>query len=210
VEVRTGVADLGTGTRTALAMLVAEELGLEARQVTVRIADTDLPYAPGSGGSKTVVSLSPAVRNAAAQARGKLFEAVAPRLRCAPADLRCAGGRVLVRGQAGPGIPLASACAALGGDFVSQLSVRTADYGGPVRGAYGGVQFAEVSVDTQTGIVKVERVVAVHDCGRPINPLAIQSQINGGVLHGLSWALYEDRVLDPRNGQVLNPTLDSY
>jgi xanthine dehydrogenase YagR molybdenum-binding subunit len=210
VELRTGVADLGTGTRTALAMLVAEELGLEPRQVTVRIADTDLPYAPASGGSKTQVSLSPAVRTAAARARGKLFEVLAPRLKCEPKDLRCQGGRVLVKGREGQGVTLAAACASLPGDFVSQLSVRAPDYGGPIRGAYGGVQFVQVSVDTQTGVVKVERVVAVHDCGRPINPLAIQSQINGGVIHGLSWALYEDRVLDARNGQTLNPTLDSY
>jgi xanthine dehydrogenase YagR molybdenum-binding subunit len=210
VELRTGVADLGTGSRTALAMLVAEELGLGPSQVTVRLADTDLPYAPGSGGSKTEVSLSPAVRTAAALARRKLFEAVAPRLKAQPDELACAGGRVFARGREAQGLPLAKACASLPGDFVSQLSVRAADYGGPPKGGYGGVQFAAVSVDTQTGIVQVERVVAVHDCGRPLNPLAIQSQINGGVLHGLSWALYEDRVLDPRNGQTLNPTLDSY
>jgi xanthine dehydrogenase YagR molybdenum-binding subunit len=210
VELRTGVADLGTGSRTALAMLVAEELGLEANQVTVRLADTDLPYAPGSGGSKTQVSLSPAVRTAAAGAKRKLFEAVAARLGAPAQDLVCAGGKVFAKSRPDQGLTLARACASLPGEFVSQLSVRAADYGGPPRGGYGGVQFASVSVDTQTGIVKVERVVAVHDCGRPINPLAIQSQINGGVLHGLSWALYEDRVLDARNGQTLNPTLDSY
>jgi xanthine dehydrogenase YagR molybdenum-binding subunit len=67
--------------------------------------------------------------------------------------------------------------------------------------SYGGVQFAEVAVDTETGVIKVERVVAVHDCGRPINPLAIESQINGGVLQGISYALYEDRVLDSRHGR---------
>jgi xanthine dehydrogenase YagR molybdenum-binding subunit len=182
VELRSGVADLGTGTRTVLAMIVAEELGIAPRDVTVKLGDSDLPYAPGSGGSRTELSISPAVRNAAAAAKLKLP----------------------------PGEGFKKRCAAVTGDFISQLSVRSADYGPAYKGAYGGVQFASVAVDTETGIVKVERVVAVHDCGRPLNPLLLQSQVNGGVLHGLSWALYEDRVLDPRNGQLLNGTLDSY
>jgi xanthine dehydrogenase YagR molybdenum-binding subunit len=74
----------------------------------------------------------------------------------------------------------------------------------------GGVQFAEVSVDTETGVIKVERVVAVHDCGRPINPMGVQSQINGGVIQGLSYALYENRILDRNTGIMVNPNLEEY
>jgi xanthine dehydrogenase YagR molybdenum-binding subunit len=77
-------------------------------------------------------------------------------------------------------------------------------------GIYGGVQFAEVVVDTETGVIKVERVVAVHDCGRPLNPLALESQINGGVLQGISYALYEDRVLDRKTGRMVNANLEQY
>ena len=77
-------------------------------------------------------------------------------------------------------------------------------------GGYGGVQFAEVAVDTETGVMKVERVVAVHDCGRPINPLAVESQINGGIIQGLSYALYENRVLDRRSGWMVNANLEQY
>jgi xanthine dehydrogenase YagR molybdenum-binding subunit len=182
VELRSGVADLGTGTRTVLAMIVAEELGIAPADVTVKLGDSDYPYANGSGGSRTELSTSPAVRNAAALAKKKLP----------------------------PGDTFKKQCAAMGQDFISQLSLRGQDYGPAYKGAYGGVQFAAIAVDTETGIIKVERIVAAHDCGRPLNPLLLQSQVNGGVLHGLSWALYEDRVLDPRNGQVLNPTLDSY
>jgi xanthine dehydrogenase YagR molybdenum-binding subunit len=72
------------------------------------------------------------------------------------------------------------------------------------------VQFVEVAVDTETGIVKVERVVAVHDCGRPLNPLALESQINGGVLQGISYALYENRILDRNTGLMVNPNLEQY
>jgi xanthine dehydrogenase YagR molybdenum-binding subunit len=67
-----------------------------------------------------------------------------------------------------------------------------------------------VVVDTETGIVKVERVLAVHDCGRPMNPLQIESQVNGGILQGISYALYEDRILDRNTGIMVNPNLEQY
>src|SRR5262245_52802392 len=74
----------------------------------------------------------------------------------------------------------------------------------------GGVQFAEVTVDTETGVVKVERIVAVHDCGRPINPKLVESQIYGGVIQGVSYALCEERHLDRASGQQLNANVDQY
>ena len=74
----------------------------------------------------------------------------------------------------------------------------------------GGVQFAEVAVDTETGIVRVERVVAVQDCGRPMNPRQIESQVHGGVLMGLSYALFEERILDQHTGRMVNPNLEHY
>lgn len=74
----------------------------------------------------------------------------------------------------------------------------------------GGAQFVEVEVDTETGVVRVLRVVAVHDCGRPINPLAIESQVNGGVLQGISYALFEERVLDRGSGVMLNANFEQY
>ena len=74
----------------------------------------------------------------------------------------------------------------------------------------GGVQFAEVAVDTETGIVRVERVVAVQDCGRPMNPRQIESQVHGGILQGISYALFEDRILDRHTGHMLNANLEQY
>jgi xanthine dehydrogenase YagR molybdenum-binding subunit len=91
---------------------------------------------------------------------------------------------------------------------------RRDEYMGPekkqVAGATGGVQFAQVAVDTETGKVRVEKVVAVHDCGRPINPLALESQINGGVIQGVSYALLEQRVLNQHTGRMVNPNLEQY
>ena len=213
VEIRSSVQDIGTGTRTVLAQVVAEELGLRPGDVRVRIGDSSLPEGPASGGSNVTGSLSPVARNAAQGAGRQLLARVAKRLRVAPDALAFQGGAVVVRGPRGRRLPFHEAAAALGRDGVTVRAQRTENYGYEGkgwRGAMGGVQFAEVAVDTETGVVRVERVVAVHDCGRPINPLAVESQVNGGILHGLSWALFEDRTLDHRTGRMVNPNLEAY
>jgi xanthine dehydrogenase YagR molybdenum-binding subunit len=113
----------------------------------------------------------------------------------------------------------AEAAALLRTDRVSAVASRSDDYGGFRRRMgdaalaqqdLGGVQFAEASVDTETGIVRVERVVAVQDCGRPINPLLTESQVQGGVIMGLSYALFEERILDQHTGRMVNPNLEQY
>jgi xanthine dehydrogenase YagR molybdenum-binding subunit len=211
VEVRSGVQDIGTGTRTALAQVVAEELGLRAEQVTVRIGDTTFPDGPASGGSNVTGSLTPAARTAAHRAGEELRARLARKLGVAPESLSFRGGKVVRRG--GGGIPFAEAAALAGRRGIVARAGRTEDYGYPGkgwRGAMGGVQFAEVAVDVETGLVRVERIVAVHDCGRPVNPLAVRSQIEGGIQHGLSWALLEDRVLDRATGRMVNPNFDQY
>jgi len=219
VEVLSAVQDLGTGIRTALAMVVAEELGLRVTDVTVRIGDTRYPQGPSSGGSKTTGSLTPAARNAAYAVKRKLLEQVAPALDARPEHLVMAGGSINVRGDASRSLTFKAAAARLRTEEVAARSGRSDDYGGFLEGkgrnragmgGYGGVQFSAVAVDTETGVIKVERVVAVHDCGRPINPLALESQINGGVLQGLSYALYEDRILDRHTGRMVNPNLEQY
>jgi len=78
------------------------------------------------------------------------------------------------------------------------------------REELGGVQFAEVAVDTETGVVRVERFTAVHDCGRPMNPRQIESQIHGGILMGISFALFENRILDYNTGRMVNANLEHY
>lgn len=74
----------------------------------------------------------------------------------------------------------------------------------------GGVQFAEVVIDTETGVVRVDRIVAVHDCGRPMNPRQIESQIHGGIIMGISYALFEERILDRNTGHMVNADLEQY
>ena len=98
----------------------------------------------------------------------------------------------------------------------SKTMSRSDDYGGFQQpwglafGDLGSVQFAEVSVNTETGFVKVDRIVAAHSCGRPINMGQLESQINGGVIQGISYALYENRVMDKSTGHMMNANVDQY
>lgn len=219
VELYSAVQDIGTGIRTALAQVVAEELGLRAEDVTVRIGDTTYPTGTASGGSKTTGSITPAARNAAYGAKRQLFDQVATALGSPATSLVVKDGKVFPKGDPSRAIAFRAACAKLRTEQIAARASRSDEYGGSEKemgrsrmgiGGYGGVQVAEVSVDTETGLVKVKRVLAVHDCGRPLNPLGITSQIQGGIIQGISYALYEDRVLDRRTGRMLNVNLDQY
>jgi xanthine dehydrogenase YagR molybdenum-binding subunit len=208
------VQDIGTGTKTVLAQVVAEELGLRPEEVRVRIGDTRFPDGPQSGGSNVTGSITPVARNAAHDAGRQLLARAARRLPAAPGELAFAGGAVVVKAAPSRRIPFREAAGALPRDGVAVKAVRTENYGfkgpGRARGWIGGVQFAEVAVDVETGTVRVERVVAVQDCGRPVNPLGVESQINGGIQHGLSWALFEERLLDQATARMVNPNLEQY
>jgi xanthine dehydrogenase YagR molybdenum-binding subunit len=219
VEVLSGVQDIGTGIGTVLAQVVAEVLGLRVDQITVRIGDTEFPAGPPSYGSRTTASITPAARTAASQVLQSLFHEAALALNAAPEDLVARDGRVVVRIDPSRSLDFAEAAARLRTDRISAVASRSDDYGSFRRRMgdaaiaqqdLGGVQFAAVAVDTETGIVRVERVVAAQDCGRPMNPLLIESQVQGGVLMGMSYALFEERILDQHTGHMVNPNLEQY
>ncbi|MEI6393229.1 MAG: xanthine dehydrogenase family protein molybdopterin-binding subunit [Verrucomicrobiota bacterium] len=187
IEFRLGVQDIGTGTKTVIAVVAAELLGLKPEQITVKVGDTHFPPGPGSGGSTTCASISPTVydvctkalqqmqiQSGLADVRGKNWFAACKKLGVTP---------LVVHGQWQPGLSSDHAC---------------------------GVQFAEVAVDTEIGLVTVTKVVAVHDCGLIIDKLTLESQINGGVIMGMGYALYEERVMDDLCGVVLNPNFETY
>ncbi len=207
VEIQCGTQDIGTGTRTIIAMTAAEELGLRPEQVRVKLGDTSLPFSHGSGGSMTAPSVTPAVRAAAAAAKDRVFEACAKALKAAHADLTARGGNVVAKG--GASLSWAEACAKIAGANVSEQATRQQPYKGFKDGT-AGCQFAEVEVDLETGHVRVLRVVAVHDCGRVVNAMLAESQICGGIVQGLSYALLEQRVLDRASGRMLNANLSDY
>jgi xanthine dehydrogenase YagR molybdenum-binding subunit len=219
VEVLSSVQDIGTGICTVLAQVVAEELGLRVEQIRVRIGDTEFPAGPPSYGSRATASITPPARTAAWRVCQALFLEVAPVLHASADQLVARDGKIVVRDDPNRAIPFKQAAALLRTDRISAVASRRDDYDGFRRHLtdaaiatqdLGGVQFAAVAVDTETGIIRVERVVAVQDCGRPINPKQIESQVHGGVLMGVSYALFEERILDQHTGRMVNPNLEQY
>jgi CO/xanthine dehydrogenase Mo-binding subunit len=209
VELLSAVQDIGGGIRTALAQVVAEELGLRPEDIHIRIGDTHFPPGPPSGGSMTTSSITPAARNAAHQAKQQLLQQIAPALGGEPGQIVFRDSKVFAENAPSKSLSFKQAAARMKTDEIAARAKRVPDYA-KAHVTLGGVQFAEVAVDTETGVVKVERVTAVHDCGRPINPLALQSQINGGIIQGISFSLYENRILDRNTGIPVNPDLEFY
>jgi xanthine dehydrogenase YagR molybdenum-binding subunit len=205
VEALNGAQDIGTGTRTLLAIVVAEELGLTPKQVKVSLGDTQWPVGPGSGGSRTAPSIAPAARRAAWLAKQKLTAVVAPKLGVTADEVRFENGLVAGRGKS---LPFAEACKLLKAPL-RERGARAENYGSYMRQVHG-CQFASVEVDTETGHIKVLKVVTVQDAGRVIDKLLFESQLIGGVIQGLSFALLEERILDRNHGPQLNADLMMY
>ena len=208
VEALSAVQDIGGGIKTVMAQIVAEELGLQPKDITVRAGDTNSPPGPPSGGSQTTGSITPAVRNAAYKVKEDFLKEVASAWRVPLDSMSIGDGKVASRN--GKSASFRQAAASLATETISATARRSPEYGKRGMMFLGGVQFAEVAVDTETGIIRVERVVAVHDCGRPMNLLSLESQVNGGILQGISYALYEDRRLDRNTGIMVNPNLEEY
>jgi xanthine dehydrogenase YagR molybdenum-binding subunit len=214
VEVRSGAQDIGTGTRTVLATIVAEELGLEGpHQVKTFLGDTRDPFGPGSGGSHTAPSVGPAARSAARQVRDAFWEALkkAAMKIADSADGQLLGGKVRLDLNSGEKwVSFAEAVKMTGKKGFRALGERVANYGGYHEGGVAGCQFAEVEVDTETGKIRVLKVVAVQDCGVVIDKLTCESQVIGGVIQGVGYALFEERVIDRKTGRVLNADMLNY
>ncbi len=205
-----GTQDIGTGTKTALAQIAAEELGLPIESISIEIGDTQTgPYAPLSAGSMTLASVGPAVRAASQEAKKQLLDVASQVLQAPASELLIEDGFIANRSKTEERTPIRDILGKLGDFMIIGKGAR-----GPNPQQYNvntfGAQFAEVEVDTETGEVTVNKIIAVHDSGRLINPLIISSQIEGGVIQGLGFALTEERVTDRAHGIVLNPNLEDY
>ena len=193
VLVRTGTQDIGTGTRTIIAMIAAETLGIPMDLVTVQIGDSNYPISGGSGGSTTAASVSPAIRVTTGKARDELFARVATQ-RGVTADA--------VRRM-----PWKEACKALG---TQPISVDGEWERGLSASGTSGVQMSEVEVDIETGITRVKRVICVQDMGFVVDSKTAETQIFGGIIGGVNYALFEDRILDRNTAQMVNPDMEFY
>lgn len=209
VEVRMGSQDLGTGTRTAIAIVAADAFGLPLNAIRVSIGDNQYPVSGGSGGSTTIGGISSSTRRAAQDALEQLFEKVAPSLNAKPEDLEAVGGSIRVKSAPTRAVTWAQACAKLGG---MPMTVRGKNPGpGNLNNSgVGGVGMADVSVDVETGIVKVNKMVTVQDCGLVINLKLAESQCYGAMIMGISYALYEEKLMDQNTGRMLNPNMEFY
>jgi xanthine dehydrogenase YagR molybdenum-binding subunit len=208
VTVVTAMQDIGTGTRTAMAQIAAEELGLPLERVRVELGDSARgPYASISAGSSTVPSMGPAVRAAAADAARQILEIAAQRYDLEQRVLSLQGGNVVSAN--GGSWPLEEVTGLLDDGQILGKGARGPNPAG-MRVLTFGVQVAEVAVDVETGEVRVERVAAIHDVGRIINPLGARSQVEGGIIQAVGYALSEQRIDDPATGIPLTRTLDAY
>lgn len=206
-EVSLGSQDLGTGTRTVIAIVAAETFGLPVNAVKVNIGDTTYPPSGGSGGSTTVGGVSSSTRRAATNALNELLDKVAPALGAKADDLEAVGGRIQVKGDPAKSLTWKQACAKLGATPITAQGQTSRDL---ISSGVGGVQMAEVAVDIETGIVKIEKIVAVQDCGLIIDLKTAESQVYGALIMGVTYALYEEKVMDRRTGRCLNPDMEFY
>jgi xanthine dehydrogenase YagR molybdenum-binding subunit len=214
VEVANASQDLGTGTRTMMAVVAAETLGINVELIKVLIGDTQLGLVgPDSSGSKTVAHVAPALRSAAYQAQRQLFEIVAAKWGTTADHLDCKDGIVFLKNDPTGTMTWAEAASMIPADpIVATAKNRSAPTvrGVPIGTAMRGAQFAEVEVDTETGKVRCTKVVAVQDCGKAMAKTQAENQICGGVIMGVSYALSENRIMDNITGRQVNPNMEDY
>src|SRR6478609_2843376 len=209
ITVVTAMQDIGTGTRTAMAQIAAEELGVPLDQVDVVLGDSARgPYATLSAGSSTTPSVGPAVRAAAADAKRQILEIAAQRYDTEERVLDIKNG-IVVSADGNLSTSLGELLGLLGDAQILGKGARGPNPTGMSVLTFG-VQVVEVAVDVETGEVRVERVAAAHDVGRIINPLGARSQIEGGIIQGIGHTLSEQRLIDPETGRVLTTSLDAY
>jgi len=209
VEAKLASQDLGTGTRTVIAIVLAETLGLPLNAVKVSIGDSSFPPSGASGGSTTVGGVSASTRRAAQLALEQLLVKVAPDLGVPPEQLEAEKGTIRVKGNPTKSMPWKQAAARVG---MTPLTAKGANPGAGklIDQGVGGIQMAEVSVDTETGIVKMEKMVAVQDCGLIIDLKTAESQCYGALIMGICYALTEEKIIDPVTGRMLNANMEFY
>jgi xanthine dehydrogenase molybdenum-binding subunit len=205
----TGAAGLGTGAHTALAQILAEELGVRFEDVSVVHGDTDIvPWDIGAFASHTTYMVGTAAKMAAAEIKVQLLKRAAEQLETAPGDLEIELGFIGVKGVPGRGISVKDCVAPKPGIPAAHI-VGTGCYM-PTKSYSFGAHFVEVEVDTGTGHVDVVQVVPVHELGRVIHPVAAAGQIEGGIQQGIGHTLTENYEIDLATGRSLNASFVDY
>jgi 4-hydroxybenzoyl-CoA reductase subunit alpha len=222
VTVYTGASEIGQGSDTMHVQIVAEVLGVPPERVKLVAADTELtPIDLGSYSSRVTFMAGNACLDAAKNMRAQILEAIAAKYKLDIAMLEMRDDNVISLDDSRLRLTFDDAIAAaleFRGALVSKGTYTPPEEarGGRHKGAGVGpspsysysAQTVEVSVDTETGQVHVERIIAAHDCGRALNPLTVEGQIEGSVYMGLGQALQEEMVWN--DGRLMNPSLLEY
>ena len=216
VSVATGVGTQGQGHHTSFAQVVADQIGVAVSDVHLVTGDTDLFYwGAGTFASRGAVVAGNAMHAAAAKVRAKILKLAGEKLEAAEEDLELIDGRVRVKGVPQTSISLGQLAADAnpmrgGVKPGTEPGLEATEYFGPERGATAsGVHAMIVKVDPETFLVEIEKYVVVHDCGKVINPLIVEGQIQGGVAQGIGNSFYEQLHFD-ENGALLNASLMDY
>lgn len=208
----TGASDVGQGLNTVLAQIVAEELGVQFKDIHVVAADTDTtPFDSGCYASRSAYVAGNAARKAAAIAKKKILEKASKTLTASTEDIEIEDGRIFLRSDPSKGIALKELLGNLQTAHEgATVILGEAVYEAELRPMPFGAQFVEVEVDTETGEVKVLKIVSIYDVGVALNPTIVEGQIEGGAVMGIGYALTEDLVVNKRTGEVLNPNFRYY
>ena len=211
INLHIGIVDIGGGQQTIFAMIAAEELGVSADDITVIHGDTkDTRYGPSCHASRVTPEMGPAVLQAAADARQKLFEIAAPIFGVKADDLRSGDGAIYLKSKPSKSIPFATVVKNMELDTpIKGSGARAPNPDAPMFSTFGA-QAVELEVDVETGQVNILKVAAAHDFGRPINPKLCVSQIYGGIEFGVGYALSEEGIYDPGTGKLLSTNFHQY
>ncbi|MBK8045721.1 MAG: xanthine dehydrogenase family protein molybdopterin-binding subunit [Anaerolineales bacterium] len=216
VSVATGIGTQGQGHYTSFAQIVAEQLGVDVRNVRVVTGDTAQFYwGAGTFASRGAVVAGNAVHAAAVAVRNKILKFASEELDADESELELVDGSVRIADAPLRSIrlgELAQRANPLRGAVKpgTEPGLEATDYFGPERGATAsGVHAMIVEVDPETMMIEIKRYVVVHDCGSVINPMILEGQIHGGVAQGIGNAFYEQLVFDP-NGQLMNASFMDY
>jgi xanthine dehydrogenase YagR molybdenum-binding subunit len=207
IEVASGAQDIGTGYRTMIGDVVRTHLGLPRELVIVKVGRSDYPPGPASGGSVTSRFTAPKGFVAAEMARDAIRKLVAKEWRVEDSERIAFEDGVFKAAE--KSIAWAKACRLMTEDHLAFTANEDGDFWKRPTGSEA-VQFADVSVDVETGIVRVNKIVALQNVGLPVNRLTIENQICGAVIQGLSFCLFEDRILNRQTGAMVNPNMDMY
>jgi xanthine dehydrogenase YagR molybdenum-binding subunit len=211
VNLNMGASDIGTGTKTVMAMVVAEELGVALSAIQIENADTGTTqYATSSGGSKTVPTESPAVRAAAISVKQQLLQMAAEDLNTDVSSLTMRDGEVVSTADASKKMKVADVSGLKKQGVLVGIGYRAPNPIDKITNPFAA-QFCEVEVNTKTGEVKILRFLGANDSGRVMDRLTYDNQVFGGITMGIGLAMMEKRVLDAgQTGKMLNRNWHDY